>query len=133
MIDNFDFDTSWTLSGSLTTRYAEALAALLASRFPVDPQDCERESLLLVEDTGLTISLRHDADVVATLPEFLHTMLATAPDAQGTVLFEQPYTELHEQLFPEEWRFDGAGRVFVHDYHLTPDMQPRTVYALQDS
>lgn len=130
MIDDFDFDTAWTLSGSLTTQHAADLAALLASRFPVDPHDDERQALLLVDATSLTISLRHDADLGATLPALIHTMLATAPDAQGAVRFEQPYTELHEALFPEEWQFDGSGHVQLHPYHLTRDLHPRAVIAL---
>ncbi|MHB1611989.1 MAG: hypothetical protein ACYCT0_09915 [Sulfobacillus sp.] len=88
MIDDFDFDTAWTLSGSLTTRYAAALAVLLASRFPVDPQDCERESLLLVEATGLTISLRHDADLVARTDAAQH-LIAVIQDMPVDESFRQ--------------------------------------------
>ncbi|NMP24908.1 hypothetical protein [Sulfobacillus harzensis] len=121
---DFDFEYAWILSGQLTTTKAADLATLLARRFPVEPHDPERECHVTVKDSTIVIFLRYDA----VIGDFLTDLLDAAPDAQGVLRLEWPYTELQEGLFPEDWRFDGAGQVAVHDYHLEPDVVARCTY-----
>ena len=47
---------------------------------------------------------------------------------QGVLRLEWPYTELHEALYPEDWRFDGADHLAVFRYHLAPNESPHAMY-----
>ncbi len=126
MVDDFDFDIAWTLSGQLVTSQAEALATWLADRCPVEPHDFERECRVTVnpKTSTIVVSLRHDGLIHPV--DLLHA----APDAQGVLRRDWPYAELQEGVFPEDWRFDGAGHVAVFGYHLAPDVNARCTYTL---
>ena len=126
MLDDFDFENAWILSGHLTTPHIDRIVTALHARFPVAPHDPERECRLTVDAQTHTLSvfLRHDG-VIGSLDRDL---LQLAPEAQGVLRFESPYTELQEALFPQDWRFDGAGHLAIFGYHLAPDVTAQATY-----
>lgn len=126
-MDDFDIENAWTLSGTLTTSRAADVAEALRARFPVDSTDPERECRLTIHPDTQTVDifLRHDGWGVDSVPL---DVLQMAPDARGVLRFESPYTELQEELFPQDWRFDGAGHLSMFGYHLEPDAMAQVTY-----
>lgn len=121
----FDYEHAFVLSGTLTTQHATALQAQLAQAFPEAPDDEERECIVtFLHDTVVQIHVRYDA--LIREDAVIHHVLAAAPDAQGTLTLQWPYTEIQEHILPVDLRF-SPNHVAIFDYVLQPATTPRTL------
>lgn len=124
-IESFDYDQAFTLDGTLITTRGAALHTYLAAQFPVAPGDCERECTLTVLDaTTVSVHIRYDGAIRED--DLIQQVLTAAPDAQGTLTLQWPYTELQEHTMPVDLRF-LPDRVEVFDYLLQPNATPRAI------
>jgi len=127
--DPFDYDTAWTLEGTLQTQHADAIQTALHRLYAL-PDDPNAERYALYDRSTpntLTLTLRHDDyDVDSRL--IIRAILDADADAFGRLTLRWPYSELQEENFPEDLVFEGQHQARLLPYALQPTHSPSWIW-----